>query len=504
MRQPHVIVVGAGLAGLTAAAHLRGAGHEVTVLEAGTAPGGLVRTETIDGHRFDTGATVLTMPDLLIDALAAIGVDESTARDRLALTPVDPSYVMNFADGTTLALPRAADAIPAAVAHAFGAEAAAGTRDLLAWLRRVYDAEFDVFLDRNYDGLADLTGAPTRRAATDLVRLGTLGGLTGAVGRFIADPRLQRAFTFQALYAGVPPHRARAIYAIIADMDIGRGLSAPAGGMGRIGEVLAEALTDAGVGIDYGARVDRILRRGDGTASGVLVGDHVIAADAVVATLERDAIADLVRAPAPRRRLRYSPSAVVVHGLLPVGVTDAWRSGHHTIDFGDAWTRTFAEITGRPGRLMSDGSFLLTRAAVADPETFVVDGSESVSVLAPTPNLASADLAWDDLAEPYVAEFLGVLERRGYTGISGMTVARIDHPLTWKRQGLPAGTPFSAAHTLAQTGPLRTPNVWPGTPNLAIAGSATVPGVGIPPVVISGRLAATRIDEHLRSPHLKR
>ncbi|WP_375003972.1 phytoene desaturase family protein [Gordonia sp. PS3] len=494
----HVVVIGAGLSGLTAAAHLRARGHEVTVLEATDSPGGLVRTETISGHRFDTGATVLTMPELIVDALTAVGVDREQALERLALRPVDPSYVMNYADGSSLAIPREPAAIPAAVEQVFGTEAADGTRDLLTWLRRVYDAEFDVFIDRNYDGLADLTGPRTRAAAANLVRLGALGGLTAAVGRFVSDPRVQRAFTFQALYAGVPPHRARAIYAIIADMDIGRGLCAPAGGMGRIGRVLERALADAGVRIEYGARVDRILRRTDGSASGVLVGDQRLAADAVVATLERDAVAELLHDERRLRTLRYSPSAVVVHGVLPAGTTAGWRSGNHTLDFGAAWTDTFADLTARPGRLMGDGSFLITRSAATDPETFVADGSESVSVLAPTPNLVSADLPWDVLAEPYTAEFLGVLESRGYPGLSSMTVLRIDHPLTWLRSGLPAGTPFSAAHTVAQTGPLRTPNRWRGVPNLALGGSATVPGVGIPPVLVSGGLAAARIDDYLR------
>jgi len=233
--------------------------------------------------------------------------------------------------------------------------------------------------------------------------------------------------------------------------------------------------------------------------SGVLVGERRIAADAVVATLEREPIAELLRDHRRRRAVTYSPSAVVVHGLLPTLVTEQWRSGHHTLDFGEAWTRTFAEITGRPGRIMSDGSFLMTRPAVTDPETFVVDGVESVSVLAPAPNLASADLPWDQLAEPYVAEVLDGLSARGYEGLSSMDVLRIDHPRTWLRQGLPAGTPFSAAHTLTQTGPLRTPNVWPGAANLAVGGSATVPGVGIPPVAVSGALAAARVDDYLRS-----
>ncbi|MCF8570790.1 phytoene desaturase family protein [Gordonia sp. HY002] len=496
-RAPRVAVIGAGLSGLAAAAHLRANGAEVTVFEAEDSPGGLVRTETVGGHRFDTGATVLTMPSLIVDALGALGVDADEANRRLALRPVDPGYVLNYADGTSLAVPHDAAAIPAAVASVFGEQAGDGVADLLHWLRRVYDAEFDTFIDRNFDGLADLTDARTRRSAAELVRLRTLGGLTGAIARFIADERLQRAFTFQALYAGVPPRRARAIYAIIPDMDIGRGVFAPDGGMERVGRVLADALTDSGADIEYQTPITSIRRDPHGRVSGVAVGDSVVDVDAVVATLERDGVAQLT-GERPRRRLRYSPSAVVVHGLLPAGTTNTWRAGHHTLDFGTAWTQTFTEITGKRGRLMSDGSFLITRSAVGDPSTFVADGFESVSVLAPAPNLDSADLDWDRIAEPYVEEVVGTLASRGYPGIDGMRVMRIDHPKTWSQAGLPAGTPFSAAHTASQTGPLRTANVWPTSPNLVLAGSATVPGVGIPPVLVSGGLAAARVTELLR------
>ncbi|MFC0313813.1 phytoene desaturase family protein [Gordonia phosphorivorans] len=497
---PHVVVIGAGLSGLAAAARLRARGFAVTVVESAATPGGLVRTETIDGHNFDTGATILTMPELIVAPLTELGVPRGEVLDRLALAPVDPGYVMNYADGTTLALPHRADRIPEAVAEAFGPGPARGTAELLQWLRRVYDAEFDVFIDRNYGGLGDLTGADTRRAATELVKLGTLGGLTGAVARFVSDERVQRAFTFQALYAGVPPHRARAIYAIIADMDIGRGVWAPAGGMGRVGRVMAEALTDAGVRIVYGVHAQRVVHSG-GRVSGVVVDGETLPADAVIATAERDRIADLVGR-RPRRRLRYSPSAVVVHGLLPVEVTETWSAGHHTLDFGAAWSRTFAEITGRRGAPMTDGSFLLTRPAVSDRDTFTAaaaDGRrlESVSVLAPTPNLDNAPLNWDAIADPYVTETLATLAGRGYRGLDSLQVLRVDHPTTWLRAGLPAGTPFSAAHTVAQTGPLRTRNTWPGLDNLFVAGSATVPGVGIPPVLISGGLAADRVTDRL-------
>lgn len=496
-RTARVAVIGAGLSGLATAARLRATGVDVVVFEAGDRPGGLVRTETVDGHRFDTGATVLTMPSLLVDVLAAVDVDADEARRRLALTPVDPGYVMNYADGTSLAIPHDAAAIPESIASVFGVEAGDGVADLLRWLRRVYDAEFDTFIDRNFDGIADLCGPATRTAAAELLRLRTLGGLTGAVARHVADERVQRAFTFQALYAGLPPDRARAIYAIIADMDIGRGVYTPEGGMGRIGQVLGDALTDSGVEIVYRAPVTSLHRDADGRVRSVRTGDGEMRVDAVVATLERDAVARLT-GERMRRRLRYSPSALVIHGVLPVGRTDGWRSGHHTVDFGEAWSQTFAEITRRRGRVMSDGSFLITRAAAGDRAAFVRDGLESVSVLAPTPNLRSADLDWESMAQPYAAEVLGVLAARGYAGIDDMRVLRVDHPKTWAAAGLPEGTPFSAAHTATQTGPLRTANRWPSISNLFLAGSATVPGVGIPPVLVSGGLAAARVTDLLR------
>jgi len=68
-----VVVVGAGLAGLSAALHLAGRGRKVTVVERGAHPGGRVGRLDIDGYRLDTGPTVLTMPDIIDDAFAAVG-----------------------------------------------------------------------------------------------------------------------------------------------------------------------------------------------------------------------------------------------------------------------------------------------------------------------------------------------------------------------------------------------------------------------------------------------
>ena len=111
-RTDHVVVVGAGLAGLSAALHLAGRGRQVTVVERGDVPGGRVGRLDIGGYRLDTGPTVLTMPDIIDDTFAAVG--ESTA-DRLELETVDPAYRASFADGSSLDVHSDRDAMAAEV-----------------------------------------------------------------------------------------------------------------------------------------------------------------------------------------------------------------------------------------------------------------------------------------------------------------------------------------------------------------------------------------------------
>ena len=111
-----VVVVGAGLAGLAAALHLAGRGREVTVVERAATPGGRAGRLDVGGFRMDTGPTVLTMPDLVADTLAAVGEDLPS---RLDLVRLRPAYRALFADGSELDVHTDADAMASAVA-AFG------------------------------------------------------------------------------------------------------------------------------------------------------------------------------------------------------------------------------------------------------------------------------------------------------------------------------------------------------------------------------------------------
>ncbi|MFC4602161.1 phytoene desaturase family protein [Rhodococcus kronopolitis] len=495
-----VVVVGAGLSGLAAALHLLGAGREVTLLERDTSVGGRVGVYTGPGYEIDSGATVLTMPELVSEALAAVGQDLESVSPPLRMRLLEPAYHARFADGTALSVHSDPDAMAAEVGRVFGSAEAVRYRRLRGWLERVFRAEFDTFIDANFDSPVDLASSPAAlRNLTTLVRLGAFGRLGPRVARMVEDPRLQRIFTFQSLYAGTSPAKALGIYGAIAHMDTSMGVYFPDGGMRTVAESLAGAFTAAGGRLHLGTEVTRIEYAG-GRARRVHTADAAYDADAVVLTADLGGAPGLLPPQRRRRRVRHSPSAVVAHGTVPVEVSAGWTdSGHHTIDFGDAWARTFTEITARDGRgrLMSDPSLLLTRPACSDPALRLTrDGQvhEPLSLLAPCPNLDSAPLDWARLGRPYLRELLAELERRGYTGIvEHFRVDLLDTPQTWADRGMSAGSPFAAAHTFAQTGPFRRGNLDTGAANVVLAGCGTTPGVGVPTALVSGKLAAQRI-----------
>jgi phytoene desaturase len=483
-RTDHVVVVGAGLSGLSAALHLLGSGRRVTVVERDVQPGGRAGRRDLGGYRIDTGPTVLTMPHLADEAFAAVG---ERLADRVGLVPLHPAYRACFADGSTLDVHTDAAAMEAEVERFAGVREAAGYRRLRTWLQRLYAVQMRRFIDVNFD-------SPLGLLTPDLARLAALGGfgrLDARIARFLADERLRRVFSFQALYAGVAPARALAAYAVIAYMDTVAGVYFPRGGMHALPRAMAAAAADAGAELRFGHAVTHLEGPGH-RVTAVRTAHERIPCDAVVLTPDLPVVHRLLgrrpRRPVP---LRYAPSAVVLHA----GTTRTWpHLAHHTLSFGAAWQRTFEEVT-RTGRLMTDPSLLISRPTAGDPG-LAPEGRHLHYVLAPCPNteVGMPATSWAGLAPRYRDRLLDTLERRGMTGFaSAIEEECLVTPAYWTEQGHAAGTPFSAAHTLAQTGPFRPRNLVRGVDNVVLAGCGTTPGVGVPTVLISGRLAAARI-----------
>ncbi len=488
-----IVIVGAGLAGLAAACHLSGQGHRVSVVERSGLPGGRNGQLTRDGYTFDTGPTVLTMRDLVADAIRAAGSDID---DLLPMRRLDPAYRGRFADGSTIMVRYGVEAMREEIAETCGSVDAAAFGEFVDWLRKLYLAEMPNFIDRNFDSALGLVSRP--RAAAQLLRLGAFGRLGPEIRRRFRDPRLHRLFSFQAMYAGLPPETALSLYAVITYMDSIEGVWFPDGGMHAMPVALATAAEKAGTQFRYDAEVDQILRGPTGRVAGVRLADgEQIRADAVICTLDlptayQRLLPDL-RPPRAVRHGQYSPSAVVWHvGVRGLPEPDA---AHHNIHFGEQWNSAFDALMKR-GELMPDPSRLVTIPSLDDPALAPAGGS-TLFVLEPTPNL-DGRVDWHREAGPMRERLHAFLGEQGYP--DDVVSEELVTPLDWRDQGMAAGTPFALAHTFAQTGPFRPPNVEKRLPGLIFAGSGTVPGVGVPMVLISGKLAAERVNEYLPSP----
>ena len=479
----HVVIVGAGLAGLSAALRLAGAGRKVTVLERESVPGGRNGLLKKDGYSFDTGPSVLTMPSLINDAFNCVGED---MKDWLELTPLTPLYRAFYADGSQLDVHADTNEMEAEIAKHISSSEAAGYRRYVEFVTKLYKYEMNDFIDRNID-------SPLNLLTPNLARLIALGGfrrLSPKVNQFMKDPRLQKVYSFQAMYAGVSPQQALAIYAVIAYMDSVNGVFFPKGGMHAVPRALAAAAEKHGVVFKYNTTVTNV-EVSNGRAKAVITeSGERYECDAVILNPDLPvAYRELLgKSPVTIKRLKYSPSCVT----LLVGSSKKYDfAAHHNIHFGHSWDGVFDELIKKK-QLMSDPSILVTVPTHDDPN-LAPPGKHSYYILFPTPNLDS-DIDWKKQAGPYRDQMIKTIEERGYSGFGDSIETEVmTTPLDWKNQGMEMGAPFASAHTFFQTGPFRPHNMAKGIENVVFAGSGTQPGVGVPMVLISGRLAAERI-----------
>ena len=250
-KSDHVVIVGAGLAGLSAAIHLIATGRKVTVLERELVPGGRNGLLKKDGYSFDTGPTVLTMPSLIEEIFEAVGEKLS---DWMELKPLVPLYRASFHDGSVINVYPEFEKMSEEISKKIGSAEAKGYKDYVDFVTKLYKYEMNDFIDRNIDN-------PFQLLTPNLARLIAIGGfrkLAPKVSDYLKDERTQKIYSFQAMYAGVSPQQALAIYAVIAYMDSINGVYFPKGGMHALPRAMAAVAQKHGVEIKYGFNVSKL------------------------------------------------------------------------------------------------------------------------------------------------------------------------------------------------------------------------------------------------------
>src|ERR1051326_826968 len=276
---PTAVVIGAGLGGIATAARLARAGFNVKVLEKNEAAGGRCSQFIRDGHRFDTGATLLLMPEVFAETYIAL---DERMEDHLELRRIDPTYQLRFEDGTELALTSNLNALEAQVEGiepgSFGS--------LLRYLvegHQAYHLCLDRFVGRNFYHFLDyfsLQNLPL------LFKLKALVKHYDNIGNYFQGPHLKAAFTFQNMYLGLSPFDAPATYSLVQYTELADGVWFPIGGIYRVIESLVAIAEAHGVHFMYNTPVKRIIVEGDHAKGVVLQDRSLLQADVIVANAD--------------------------------------------------------------------------------------------------------------------------------------------------------------------------------------------------------------------------
>jgi len=488
-----VVVVGAGVGGLSAAARLAAHGHDVTVCERADVVGGklgrLERQTEAGTFRFDTGPSLLTMPEVFAELFAETGERWPAGLD---LEPLDPLIRHRFADGTRLDTAGDVDVTSARMDAAFGPPAGADWRRLADRSERIWQAVRRPFLE---------SPIGVREVARHAVRMGDLR--TIAPGRtlrwlgehYLSDPRQRTLFERYATYTGSDPRRAPAALGVVPYLEQRFGGWYLRGGLGTLADELVQRVIGLGGKIRTSTEVTRIETAGDRASGVLLAGGGRLPADVVVANADADHVyRDLLPQPSLLRRLRRSTPSLSAFVLL-LGVRGRTPNlAHHNVLFPAAYDDEFDAIFGDPAAPVADPTIYVS---VPDDPAVRPDGHEAWFVLvnAPRHGTGPGAVDWDSpaLRGSYAGRLLGLLAGRGLPVADRLLFSHVITPADWAASGLAAGAPFAAAHTLAQTGPFRPPTLARGLDNVVFAGSGSQPGVGVPMVLLSGRLAAERI-----------
>lgn len=484
-----VVVIGAGLGGLAAAARLAATGHQVTVFEGAADVGGKLGVWERDGFRFDTGPSLLTVPAVLEQLFTDTG-----GPGDLELQPVEPAFTYVFADGTELTVPHDPARIPAAFDDALSGGAGHAWRRLHARSQRLWELVGEPVLRRPVS-LAALARMSVRPA--DLRAVAPWQTIDGLGRSLLPDARMRMWLNRYATYSGSDPRRTPSVLAVTSFVEQEFGAWYVAGGLRRIVDAIAARCEQLGVVVHTGTRVDEVLVDG-GRACGVRVGGREVPADVVVCNADAADVYDGLLpsgvARRARRRARRTPRSMAGFVLL-LGLSGRTEGASHRVYFPADYAAEFEAIFGRRPHPVTDPTVYVH--APDDPLLRPDDDHEGWFVMVNAPSHAPSHdpdhgVDWDapGLRERYTRHVLEVLAGRGVDVADRIRFVETMTPADLQRR---TGAPGGAIYGTASHGPraaLRRPANRGAIPGLYLVGGSAHPGGGIPLVLMSAEIVA--------------
>lgn len=483
-----VVVVGAGLGGLSAAACLGAKGFRVDVYEKNARIGGKLNLLEAEEAQFDLGPSIIILPHLYERVFAQAGRKLS---DYVRLARLEPQWRTFFEDGTVLDLH--GDMAKMEAELSMLGPAATGYWSFMDYSRRLWAFAEKAYLDAGADTAWDILRG--RRPGEILRNTDPFHSMDGSVRRFIGEPHLRQMLDFFIKYVGSSPYDAPALLNLLPYSQLGWGLWYVEGGLYNLARAFDRLLQDLGVRVHLNAEVTRILRDGR-RVTGVELADGVrVEAGTVVSNMEvipclrRLLGRDDARTGRLERTFEPACSGLVVHVLLD---RDYPCLAHHNFFFARDPQRHFNTIHRRK-QLPDDPTIYLVCPTRTD-RTLAPEGRHILKILPHVPYLQEPRFRPADYTE-LKQRLYEKLERMGLDDLRRHII--FEHVLTpddiermyYSNRGSIYGV---VSHRWKNFG-LKCPKHIAEFENLYFVGGSVNPGGGTPMVVLCGQMVADLI-----------
>lgn len=487
-----IAVIGSGFSGLSAAAYLAAAGHEVHVFEKNSSAGGRARHfKTGNGYIFDMGPSWYWMPDVFEQFFNDFGHRVS---DFYELRLLDPSFNVVFGDGVI--------SVPADYAE---------LRSLFESVESGSASQLDKFMEEarfKYDtGMRNLSKMPgisiSEFMNADLIkgalRLQIVSSFSKHVRKYFSHPKLIALMEFPVLFLGAMPQDTPALYSLMNYAGLKLGTWYPVGGFGKVIDALCSVAEENNTVFHFNAPVEKIVVEND-KAVAIEVNGNTISFDGIIASadyhhVERDLLSKEFRNYAEDywEKKIFAPSCLIYY----IGISKKIKSiEHHTLFFEEDLFQHSIEIYKRP-QWPSKPLFYVCCPSRTD-KSVAPENHENLFLLMP---LAVGLEDNESLREKYFTMMMQRLQKQ----IGEEIVSHIDFKKSYCVSDFISdynsykGNAYGLANTLMQTAILKPKIRNKKIGNLFYAGQLTVPGPGVPPSLISGKMAADQIIKHLKN-----
>lgn len=484
-----VAIIGGGFSGLSAACYLAKEGYDVTIFEKNETIGGRNRKFTENGFTFEMGPSWYWMPDVFDRFFYDFG---KKREDYYSLTKLNPSFSIVFKDKEKINIPSEKEELINLIETL---EKGAGKRfeEFMEDAKFKYDTSMNNLIYKPGKSIFEFVHMDVIKG---LFKLNLFSNFKKFVRKYFSDPRITALMDFPVLFLGSAPENTPALYSLMNYAGLLLGTWYPDKGMYRIIESMEALAIELGVNIRTNTEVSRINTENK-NVTGLLVDKEVFHFDAIVASGDYHHMETLLPVTFRNYSEKYwdtrtmAPSSLIFF----LGIDKKIQGlDHHTLFFDESLDEHSKEIYTSP-QWPNKPLFYVCTPSKTDPK-LAPDGNENVFILIP---IASGLNDTEDLRTHYFNLVMHRLEQHLNEDIVKHVIYNKSYCINDFISDYHSykGNAYGLANTLKQTAILKPKINNKKLKNLVYAGQLTVPGPGMPPALISGKLAAKEVNSIL-------